>query len=67
MGGGSEISFSLRHFDRWGIGHRKESDVGAEGLLWLMIEILHYLKDPKTMGHMKHSLVGALQDFYHRP
>ena len=39
---------------------------GPGALLW-MIEILHYLKDPKTMGVMVYSLLWVMQDFYHQP
>ena len=37
------------------------------GDILLMIETLHYLKDPKLWGIMVYSLLWAMQDFYHQP
>ena len=35
--------------------------------LLLMIYILHYLQDPKTMRIIADSLLWVLQDLYHQP
>ena len=31
------------------------------------VNLLQYLKDPKTMGKMVNSLLWVMQDFYHQP
>ena len=41
--------------------------VAVGSLILLMIYILHFLKDPKTMGIMVYSLLWVIKDAYHQP